>query len=621
MFRPSLPHPWGAAAVAALVAAPFSLSAAPDKALVTLGEPAAAGIITDTPDEVSIAASEDAAHPGTVVSVTPGKSGYPGVVVEPKGGAWDLSAFGHVAATVTNLGTKDISMALRLDNSGGGPEPWNTEVTYLKGGETKTVKLIFGYSYGKAAYQLDSGRVVKMLLFTSKAKEPVSWRIESIVAGGEPGEKPPVKPESVRTAPKPGGILLGKGGLEPAMFKAGGNAASNNVADGTWKVAFNKTGQFAQLKPAQGKWDFRAGLQAVLKIKNTGTGAVLPSARLESDDKKSDKITAESPLAPGQEMDLVVPFAAASTWNSANKESGSQFSNHKATAIILSADTENEPQSLEVSSIKIGLPAAPKLPEWLGKRPPVEGDWKLTLDENFDEKQINEKVWSIYGENYWDKTTYFSKDNVILKDGMVTLRVTKKKGFHNDDPSHKRGEKEYATGFLESYGKFTQKYGYWEARTKLAVPPGVWPAFWLMPDRGGDGPQWQRADTKNGGMEFDIMEHLSGWGLYRYNIAMHWDGYDKGHKAIGTSAIYVQPDKDGFITTGLIWTPGLAVFYANGVEVGRHENERVSNVESNILFTLPMGGWDNLPMDDAQLPADFVIDYVRVWQRKDLAEK
>jgi hypothetical protein len=37
------------------------------------------------------------------------------------------------------------------------------------------------------------------------------------------------------------------------------------------------------------------------------------------------------------------------------------------------------------------------------------------------------------------------------------------------------------------------------------------------------------------------------------------------------------------------------------------------------MFTLPMGGWDNNDLDDARLPDDFTIDYVRVWQRKDLA--
>jgi beta-glucanase (GH16 family) len=122
-------------------------------------------------------------------------------------------------------------------------------------------------------------------------------------------------------------------------------------------------------------------------------------------------------------------------------------------------------------------------------------------------------------------------------------------------------------------------------------------------------------------MEFDIMEHLTRWGKYRYNVAFHWDGYDKNHKATGSEGLYIMPDKDGYITAGLLWLPGKAVYYANGVEVARWENERISNVQSEMMFTLPMGGWDNSPLDDALLPDDFVIDYVRAWQRKDLASE
>ncbi len=95
---------------------------------------------------------------------------------------------------------------------------------------------------------------------------------------------------------------------------------------------------------------------------------------------------------------------------------------------------------------------------------------------------------------------------------------------------------------------------------------------------------------------------------------MHWDGYGKEHKTTGTGNIYVQPDQDGFLTCGLLWQPGLAVYYCNGLEVLRWEDPRISNVPSQLIFTLPCGGWDNTAVDDAQLPADFVIDYVRVWQ-------
>ena len=141
-----------------------------------------------------------------------------------------------------------------------------------------------------------------------------------------------------------------------------------------------------------------------------------------------------------------------------------------------------------------------------------------------------------------------------------------------------------------------------------------------MPDRGvAAGPQWKRASTSDGGMEFDVMEFLSRWGATRYNIALHWDGYGNGHKQTGSTCTYVQPDKDGFITSGLLWTPGLAVFYCNGREVGRWESPRISSVPSDIMFTHVSGGWDNDGLSDKKLPADFVIDYVRAWQRKDLA--
>ncbi|MFV0415649.1 MAG: glycoside hydrolase family 16 protein [Chthoniobacterales bacterium] len=73
------------------------------------------------------------------------------------------------------------------------------------------------------------------------------------------------------------------------------------------------------------------------------------------------------------------------------------------------------------------------------------------------------------------------------------------------------------------------------------------------------------------------------------------------------------------MTSGLLWLPGLAVIYANGQEVARRETSRMSNVPSNIMFTNVSGGWDNNAIDASMLPDDFVIDYVRAWQRRDLA--
>ena len=122
-------------------------------------------------------------------------------------------------------------------------------------------------------------------------------------------------------------------------------------------------------------------------------------------------------------------------------------------------------------------------------------------------------------------------------------------------------------------------------------------------------------------MEFDILEYLSRWGPYRYNIAMHWDyaRHQSPDQQTDTTCNYVLPDQDGFITAGLLWLPGVAVYYANGREMARWETPRISNIPSYLIFTLVSGGWDNDDLDDAKLPDDFVVAYARAWQRKDLA--
>ena len=68
---------------------------------------------------------------------------------------------------------------------------------------------------------------------------------------------------------------------------------------------------------------------------------------------------------------------------------------------------------------------------------------------------------------------------------------------------------EYISGILTTQSKFTQKYGYFEIRSKIPVGVGVWPAFWMLADDGGWPP------------EIDVME---GRGQQPGDIVMttHW---------------------------------------------------------------------------------------------------
>ena len=596
--------------------------------------------------QVVAARSQDATAPGLVITIQPGQSGYPGINLAPESGkAWDLSAFGHIEARVVNTGSKTALFALRADNAGDWHDnPWNTEQVYLKAGERATVTVIFGHHYGhKPGYALKPGEIVNLLLFTAKADGVTSFRIESIVADGPAGEKPAVDPASIRIKPV-NGVILGSAAKFDAATQIDAKGGAKGVVvpatggDVTLRIEFPaaKGQQSVAVKPPVGRWDLRDATEVRVKVKNGGTTAVTPSVQVLSNGGGTESVSA-SPLPAGATVEIVVPFAAAVPFKGATVTkpgyygvqggTGTSFGSDAVSAIQIAAKHDGEAVLLVESVTASATPA--QIPDWLGKRPPVEGDWVKTFDENFDGPAIDASKWNIYGPNYWDKATHWSKDNLLLGGGTATLHFEKKRGFHNDDPNGKdlqnlsrQKESNYACGFLETYGKFVQRYGYFEARVKLPTAPGLWPTFWLMPDRGpAAGAHDKRQGTGNGGMEFDIMEHLTRWGPHRYNTALHWDGYGKEHKSLGTPTNYVQADKDGFITAGLLWTPGSAIFYSNGRELGRWEDPRVGSVPSSILIEMTTGGWDNNAVDDAQLPADYVIDYVRVWQRKDLASE
>lgn len=588
-------------------------------------------VIKPSSDQVSFKTGAD----GISVTIQPGKEGYPGITLTPSGGkVFDLSAHGHVEAKVTNTGTKPLGINLRLDNDGDWKtNPYNAENATIKAGESGVVSLIFGYAHGKKkGFPLKPEAVARILFFAGKSDVEQSFRIESVVGAGSPGEVPPVDPATIRLKPDADGFIFRANRKQEEIVAEPMNEAAKvlGVTDKGINISFlggGKTGSYI-VKPILGRWDLSQSLQVVVKLSNDGTEPVKPELRLESNGGPSDTI-AVGEIAPGTSKETVIPFSAKEIWVGASDagqpgakgiggKPGTKLTSDAVSAVVVSVANIDSPKSLVLESIKANLPPAPTLPEWLGKRPPVEGEWVKTFDEDFNGTAPDATKWNVYASNYWDKASAFSKDNLIVENGLAKLRYEKKSTHHNDDPTKKKFD--YTTGFLDTYGKWVQRYGYYETRTKLPTSPGLWPAFWLMPDRGeAAGEQWKRQSTGEGGMEFDVVEHLTRWGPYRYNIAMHWDGYGKEHKAIGTSNIYIQPDKDGFVTSGLLWLPGTAVYYFNGKEVARWETPRMSAIPSHLMYTLPQGGWDNNAVDDKKLPADFVIDYVRVWQRKDLA--
>lgn len=570
---------------------------------------------------------------GIAVTIQPGAENYPGITITQQNGKpFDFSAHGHVQAALSNTGSGQIYVSLRLDNEGDWKtNPYNAEGISIKPGEMEHLEVLFGHSFGrKKSFPLKPGAVSRLLFFSGKSDSVQTFKIHSLIADGPPGELPAQAPEAVRIEPANDGTLFDSGSkvnLEQQIVSKSKVASSSVPGSGIRLVFPANQDSSVSFRPATGRWDLSQCIRVVVRLKNEGLSAISPTLQLESNGGPSDAIMVPS-IAPGKSVETSISFISKEPWVGAtdahkpdsknlNAKPGAKLTSDAVSSVVLSLPKNAAEVKVILETIKADVPPPAPLPEWLGKSPPVKGNWTQTFAEEFEGDAINKEKWNVAAANYWDKASGFSKDNVLVANGVAKLRYDHRTLFHNDDPKEKKFD--YATGFLSTYDKWTQRYGYFEARTKLPKAPGLWPAFWLMPDRGKEaGDRGKREDTGNGGMEFDILEHLTRWGPFRYNIAMHWDGYGKEHKAIGSSNIYIQTDKEGFVTTGMLWLPGSVAYYFNGQEVARWESDFISKVPSHMMFTLPQGGWDNNAVDDATLPDDFVVDYVRVWQRGDL---
>ena len=425
-----------------LLAATVCFSAAPSwaqnapKALFNPADAGADKFFTPTSEQVTVAKAD----PGVQVTIVPGKEGYPGLslrLAEPA----DLSNYGHVEAKITNTGTKSLSISLRVDNAGRWQDnPWNTETITLKPGATGTVSTIFGFSYGKKpGYKLDPSKVVNFLLFTQKSDVEQSFRIETLQADGPKGEEPPVDPKSIRIEPK-NGYIVGPGAELDAKQVAGSGGVKASIIDGsagkTIKLEYpsGKASEVVTITPAAGKWSLKYFTDVRVTIKNEGKSPVSPKVQVASDPGPTDAIVGKE-IAPGATQEILVPFAASVPWtgtpNSGDKKpdykwvegTGTKFTSDATSAIKIWAN--GTAATLSVVSVQAKVTTV-ELPDWVGKRPPVEGEWVKTLSEEFDGDKINEEVWNIYGPNYWDKKTHWSKDNIILKDGQGPLPLREK---------------------------------------------------------------------------------------------------------------------------------------------------------------------------------------------------
>lgn len=245
--------------------------------------------------------------------------------------------------------------------------------------------------------------------------------------------------------------------------------------------------------------------------------------------------------------------------------------------------------------------------------PPIPGNWELSFSDDFD--YLNQNNWNTTLPK--DKITlggsicFFLEENVAVANGNLMI-ISKKHKLELKNPKGQIVRRKYSSGQINSFSKFAQQYGYFEARIKLPSKAGLWPAFWLMPNRI-DPKLWSTYSIKDKkGMEIDIMENLSEWGQHKFHYAAHWDGYKEDRRSwSGEYNISSPPDKDGYRRFGLYWGENILIWFVDGIEVHRWVSDRIANIPMHLIISTEMGGWATNRIKD--LPDITYIDYVKVW--------
>ncbi len=224
--------------------------------------------------------------------------------------------------------------------------------------------------------------------------------------------------------------------------------------------------------------------------------------------------------------------------------------------------------------------------------------WVLVFEDDFDGDSLDQTKWNLLpigAPVAPRKDGYWAHEAVFLDgEGHLVIRTFERDGA-------------YYTGGVNTLGKFEQAYGYYEIRAQLPKEPGFWAAFWLMTDG-----VHRVGDQGRDGTEIDIFEspYASADTIHH---ALHWDGYGESHRSVGRD-VHIPGIYDGFHVFAVEWNEEEYIFYVDGVETWRTSAGGVSRVPSFLKVTAEVGTWAG-DIRQARLPADFIVDYVRVYAR------
>ena len=236
-------------------------------------------------------------------------------------------------------------------------------------------------------------------------------------------------------------------------------------------------------------------------------------------------------------------------------------------------------------------------------------DWKLVWSDEFNGPKgaaPDPKTWTYdlgasgWGNNELEEYTNTRANSFLDGQGYLVIRAIKT-------------EKGYTSARLKSQGLYTVRYGRVAARLKLPKGQGIWPAWWML------GTNITSTEYPECG-EIDVME-LIGKLPDTVHFTVHGPGYTAPN---GLHTEAHLDNRDDFHVYGIEWAEDSITFLLDDKPVQRLSpaslpagTRWVFNHPFFLLLNLAVGGqWPGNPDSTTVFPQDYVIDWVRVWQRQ-----
>jgi beta-glucanase (GH16 family) len=227
--------------------------------------------------------------------------------------------------------------------------------------------------------------------------------------------------------------------------------------------------------------------------------------------------------------------------------------------------------------------------------------FSLVWSDEFNGTSVDTTKWNFEAGNLGvnNEKEYYQAANATVANGNLVITAKQQQV----------GSWPYTSARMNSANKVIAQYGRIEARIKLPLGAGLWPAFWMLGVDINSGVSWP------GCGEIDIMEHINADSVI-YGT-MHWSaGGNAASYGLTTttspSAYHIYAVE--WDTYSIRWYVDNTLYATGDIANSINSTDAFHKPFFIILNLAVAGDFPGQIVDLSKLPASMYVDYIRVYK-------